>query len=113
MKINPQYSYGWEKLYSAVLSLAGSEPNIKKRLISAYVNSLICIREENLPEELWEKLEKISEELTKAEKWDEEEGRVKASVDLLDEIEVSRLVDEIVGLYGDICSVYKIHKITM
>lgn len=96
------YSYGWEKLHAAVLSLAGASPQ-KERLVDAVVYNLIYITPENdLPPELRDEFKQFMEEITSVDA-KENEGTAQATVDSLDEIGTSRAIGKIIGFYDAVC----------
>ncbi|MDH4318645.1 MAG: hypothetical protein OEV64_09670 [Desulfobulbaceae bacterium] len=96
------YDYGWEKLHLAVHSLAGASTQ-KERLVNAVAYNLIhIIPENNLPPELRDEFKQFMEEITSVEAKGNE-GRVRATVDSLDEIGTSRAIEKIISLYDTVC----------
>lgn len=96
------YSYGWEKLHLAVHSLAGALSQ-KERLVHAIGNSLIHITPENdLPAELRDEFKEFMTGITSVEVIGNE-GRVRATVDSLDEIEMNRAIEKIISFYDAVC----------
>ncbi len=94
-------SYGWEKLYLAILTLTGSGP-IQDRLISAWIYHLSHIRpEENLPEELREEFIKLEENLNREEPFGNE-GSIRATINKMDKSEIKDSVEKIVSLFSRI-----------
>lgn len=99
---NMQYSYGWEKFHSAVLTLAGSGSQAQ-RLSDAFVFSLSHIRpEENLPEQLRADFGVLMVALTQKQAV-ADEGNAQATIFAMDEFEIHQSISKIIGLYDSIC----------
>jgi len=98
------YSYGWEKLYSAVRNLAGQGKQ-RDRLVSA-VRSLTIIRAEeakhHFPKEMQDEFIEFRKEMTSVEATGEE-GTIQATVNSLDEMGVRRAVEKIISFYDTVC----------
>ncbi|MBY6223555.1 hypothetical protein [Ferrimonas balearica] len=93
-------SYGWEKLHIAVHTLCGGRER-RERLIDALALSLIHINaNEHLPEDMRDEFINFWEEMTFVQG---EDGTIKATVDSLDDMGVSRAIEKIVGFYDEIC----------
>ncbi|MFD3247461.1 hypothetical protein [Rahnella aquatilis] len=97
-----QYSYGWEKFHSAVLTLAGPGSQAQ-RLSDAFVFSLSHIRpEENLPEQLRADFGVLMVALTQKQAV-ADEGNAQATIFAMDEFEIHQSISKIIGLYDSIC----------
>jgi hypothetical protein len=95
-------SYGWEKLHTAVHSLAGSA-NQSERLVNAAAYSLLNINPKNdLPEEMREDFETLIRELTAVEAKGDE-GKLRATINSFSEVELNHSIEKIIGLYDSIC----------
>ncbi|MBB3324217.1 hypothetical protein [Atlantibacter sp. RC6] len=94
--------YAWEKFHGAVHSLA-SEGDLKTRLIRAYVFNITPLNRDNdIPKELLERYDEFVHLMTKVPAQGDE-GSVAATVNKMDEIEMERATDLIIGLYDDLC----------
>ncbi|MFC1751408.1 hypothetical protein ACFL2V_21750 [Pseudomonadota bacterium] len=97
-----EFKYGWEKLHMAVHSLAGSASQ-PERLSNAVVFSLIHITPENdLPEEIRDEFKEFMSDITNVEA-KADEGSVQATVNTLDELQISNHVDKIISFYDTVC----------
>lgn len=95
-----KYRYGWEKFHAAVHSLAG-EGTIKERLENAYTFNIIHLRCDNdIPEELHGEFNELVAMMTSV---DDQNGSVHATVYAMDELERSRVIEKIIGIYDSIC----------
>ncbi|WP_020405215.1 hypothetical protein [Hahella ganghwensis] len=95
-------SYGWEKLHSAIHSLCGQGEQAE-RLLNSVVFSLIQITPENdLPEEMRQEFQQFMDDMTSVEA-QRDEGRVKATIDTLDEIEIGNKIEKVISFYDSIC----------
>ena len=96
------FSYGCEKLHTAVSCLAGMGDQ-RKRLIDAVVSSLICINpDRDLPPEIRSDFAQFIGDVTSV-KAERDEGNIRATVDSLDEMGVHRAVEKIIGFYDIVC----------
>lgn len=96
------YSYGWEKLHTAVLTLSGVGSQAK-RLTDAFVFSLGQIKpEEHLPEHLRSEfitlIESLTEKVAVAD-----EGNAEATIFAMDDVELNQSIEKIIGLYDSVC----------
>ena len=95
-------SYAWEKFHTAVLTLAGSGTT-KERLTNAYVFSLGHIKtSEDIPSDLRERFENLCDTLTRNTPTGQE-GKVVATVSQMDEIEILKVTEDIIGFYDTLC----------
>jgi hypothetical protein len=93
-------SYAEEKLYAAVRTLTSSDP-VRERLISACVYNLIHVHqrgEESLPEEARRDFTQLWQTVTRVEARGEE-GKVRASVEAMDDQAVTEAVDCILRMF--------------
>ena len=96
------YKYGWEKLHMAVHSLAGSASQ-SERLVNAVVFSLIHITPENdLPDEMRDEFKEFMSDITSVEAIGDE-GSVQATVEAMDEMQISNCAEKIIGFYDSVC----------
>jgi len=94
------YRYGWEKFHGAVHSLAG-HGTLHDRLENAYTFNIINLDcDQHIPESVQESFNELKAMMTSAEVLD---GRVRASVQAMDDGELSRAVEMIIGIYDSIC----------
>ncbi|RYM73286.1 hypothetical protein [Serratia liquefaciens] len=97
-----KYRYGWEKFHGAVHSLCG-HGDIKERLENAYIFNISHIRsQDNLPEPLHEKFNELVTSLTNVQP-EGDEGQVRATIKKMDELKINKAIEDIIGLYDDIC----------
>ena len=87
-----------EKLYQATLSLVGGEGEIKDRLESAAITLSVVQLEKTLSPEFRNEFNSIHDELAKR-KAVGGEGRIKATIQELTNMEATRLADRIFHLY--------------
>jgi hypothetical protein len=96
------YSYGWEKLHTAVSSLAG-ESSQRQRLVNAILYSLVHIRpDENLPPSIRDEFKAFIKEMTATEA-EGDEGTVQATVNSMEDFDIHRAVERIIGFYDTVC----------
>lgn len=97
-----EYSYGWENLYDAVRILA-SEGSLKERLKNGLIYHVVNINpEEHLPEEIRDKFNAFIKEIN-AQPPRGDEGSIQATVDKLEPVAVSEMVDKIISFYDTVC----------
>lgn len=98
--------YGWEKLHSAIHCLCGKRDQ-RSRLASAVgsLHVLVTTYEQtksHLPEadfdEFWEFMKKMTSREAVGD-----EGNIVATVNHLDEGEISKAVEKIISFYDNIC----------
>jgi len=95
-----KYRYGWEKFHGAINSLAG-HGTLQERLENAYTFNIIHLDcEQHIPEPVQESFNELKTMMTSADVLD---GRVRASVQAMDDGELSRAVEMIIGIYDKIC----------
>lgn len=91
-----------EKFHTAVLTLAGSG-STKERLTTAYVFSLGNIKtSEDIPADLREKFKNLCDTLTRITPTGQE-GKVEVTVSQMDEIEILKVTEDIIGFYDTLC----------
>jgi len=56
-----EHSYGWEKLYAAVSTMATADTSLAERLEMA-LRELSLLREENLPAGIWQEVQALVNE---------------------------------------------------
>jgi len=98
-------SYGWEKLHLAVDGAATSDSTLQDRLADAYVYHIIHVAPENVTPEIWQRIKTLAGVLTSATAKGNE-GTVKATTSLMDDLEATKWLHEIVSLYDSICEAY-------
>ena len=95
------FSYGWEKLHTAVSCLAGSGDQ-RERLVDAVVSSLIRISpDRDLPPEIRSDFAQFIGDITSV-KAERNEGNIQATIDSLEEMGVHRAVEKIIGFYDTV-----------
>ena len=95
------FSYGWDKLHTAVNCLAGMGDQ-RERLVDAVVSSLIRISpDRDLPPEIRSDFAQFIGEITSV-KAEGNEGNIRATVNSLDEMGVHRAVEKIIGFYDTV-----------
>ena len=95
--------YGWEKLYSAVLGVASSTASLQERLGDAYLSSVTHIRAENVPENVWPRVEAFRKKLTSAKV---SHNIVNATVRQMSDMDATELVGELVGMYDNVARAF-------
>jgi len=93
--------YGWEKLHEAVISLSGSS-DIKTRLYSAISKLTRLEAQRDLPKEIRKEFTEFMTKVTIVEATGEE-GKIMATLNTLDEIELVELAHKIVSFYDTSC----------
>ncbi len=98
------YGYGWEKLHLAVHSLCGAGSQKDRLTCAIVVLSILCTHsnQEHLPKDIQAEFETLYKKMTSV-KAIGNEGSIVATINTLDEIEVSGAVKEIIGLYDSVC----------
>lgn len=91
--------YGWEIFHSATLSLVGSGSQ-RERLVAAY-RRIILVIIEDVPPELRDILQTLKQNITRVEAKDEE-GRIQATVDSMEDTEVDQMTEHIISMYDTI-----------
>jgi len=102
------YSYGWGKLYCAVLCLTGIG-NQRDRLYNALIalHPLIFRPEEkHLPKEIQADFVKFWQEMTSV-KAIGKEGDIRATVNSLDEMKIGQAIEKIISFYDTVCRCQK------
>lgn len=102
-----KYDYAWEKLYTAVKTLAASEERIQERLAAAWLHSgarLSYTVTPYLPEDLQAEYEAIHAALTKVS--DSDRGAIRATCAAMSDDEASDLAENIVTLFDSVCRVH-------
>ncbi|HMY18390.1 MAG TPA: hypothetical protein PKA58_18820, partial [Polyangium sp.] len=95
-----KYGYAWEKLYTAVKTLAASEERIQDRLAAAWLHSGVRLSNpvaQYLPDDLQPEFEAIHAALTKVS--DPDRGAIAATCAAMSDDEASDLAERIVTLY--------------
>jgi hypothetical protein len=90
--------YVWEKLYTAVNILATGQGTIQERLGSAYADSLIRLRGEELPDEIRSDFDALEKALTRA-KAEPDEGTIAATMRTMESDEASCHAQTIVDMF--------------
>lgn len=106
--MSKDYSYGWQKLFSAVRCLSGKGDQ-RSRLANA-VSALFVLHirpeEHHLPDDIQTEFNEFYEEMTSKEAIGDE-GQIKVTIKSLDETEVSRAVEKIIHFYDTVCRYQK------
>jgi len=98
-------SYAWEKFFSAVDYAASSCASVQERLASAYIFNIIHVRSEDVPAELWKRIEKLTAAVTKVPARGDE-GTVQATTSQMSSDDASKWLSEIVSIFNDIVQEY-------
>ncbi|GEM_PF-4385238 len=91
--------YAWEKLYTAIWILAGGTGNLRERIEDACVSALMRLKPDDFPKGLRREFSYILERLTREEPTSQGEGRIRATLNTMTEIELDRFVERIVSIY--------------
>ena len=96
------YSYGWEKLHSAIHSLASERPDQRDRLKSAVAGALIRINPtEDLTPAIRDDFERMMRMLTTVDGTNA--GPIERAVDALDDPLLRQTVAQIIHFYDHMC----------
>jgi len=96
-----KYDYGWEKLYQGVRILTMEIPQ-RKRLVLA-MSEIGRIRpDEHLPNKIVEEFNEFIAYITSVPAKGDE-GTIAATVNSLDDSEISEAIDKIIGFYDKVC----------
>lgn len=91
-------NYTWEKLYTAILTLASGQFSLQERLADAYISSLIRLRSGDLPRGLRDEFAQLGKRLTCVAP-EGDEGSVYATVRAMDTETARMLAEKIVSIY--------------
>ena len=108
--MSKNFGYGWEKLHAAVHCLSGKGEQ-QSRLVSAVLAlHTLHIRpgEQHLPKAIQTQFEEFMEEMTCREAIGDE-GRIAATVNRLDESDISTAVEKIIGFFDTVCRYQEPH----
>ncbi len=94
-------SYAWEKFFSAVNYAASSTASVQERLANAYVGDIMLVRSEDVPSELWERIEKLTAAVTELPARGDE-GTVEATTSQMSSDDASKWLSQIVSIFNDI-----------
>jgi hypothetical protein len=92
-------SYASYKFTKAILSLEEAHFQKKEWLASSYVYHLVHLQDDDIPPELREEFREVRMELTKV-RAQGADCSLQATVQNMDDAEVSRTVDRIVNMYN-------------
>jgi hypothetical protein len=98
------YDYAWEKLYTAVKTLATSKGRLQDRLAAAWLYSGMRLSNSvtsYLPKDLQAEYDLIDAALTKIQ--DPVLGAINATCAALPDDEADEIADRIVTLYDEVC----------
>jgi hypothetical protein len=93
--------YAWEKLFSAVLTMACSSDSVQLRLADAYVDSLLRLNVEDFPDDLEGDFRDILAEFAKI-RLDGDRGIRAVIESQMSEGDANKLAERIVSLYNEI-----------
>jgi len=93
--------YAWEKLFSAVLSMAMGENNVQSRLYDAFLG-FHTLKTEDFPEDLQKDFNEIMNKLTEVKTQTGNEGIVRATLNVMSDMDARNLAENIVSLYTEI-----------
>lgn len=95
--------YVWEQLYCATSSLATSPLGPRERLLDAVLSRVQEVLHpsptETIPLDIYERLYSLEAELTKS-------GSFKETIEKMEDREVEKTIDDIVGLFGMVARAY-------
>jgi hypothetical protein len=93
------HDYAWEKLYTAIWILAGGTGDLRERIENAYVSALMRLKPDDFPKGLRREFSYILERLTREEPTRPGEGKIRATLSTMTEVELDRYVERIVSIY--------------
>lgn len=91
--------YVWEKLYAAIWILAGGTGDLRTRIEDAYVSALMRLEPDDFPKGLRREFSYVLERLTREESTSQGEGKIRATLNTMTEVELDRFVERIVSIY--------------
>jgi hypothetical protein len=94
--------YGWEKFYLAVIGMAQSARPLRQRLRDAYVNHLVYVHDENIPEGSRHDMTELRHMLTHRPPRNEHERNADASTDQMSDDEADRAARLIIKIFDEI-----------
>jgi hypothetical protein len=107
-EMSKNFGYGWEKLHTAVHCLCGKKDQRSRLAIAVLALHPLSIRPEEhyLPETIQTEFCKFMKEMT-SQKAIGDEGAILATVNSLDESEISAAVEKIISFYDAVCRYQK------
>jgi hypothetical protein len=102
-KMTRYICYVWEQLYSATSFLATSPLGLRERLLDAVLSRVQKVIHpsptETIPLDIFERLCSLEQELTKS-------GSFKETIEKMEDREVEKTIDDIVGLFSMVARAY-------
>jgi hypothetical protein len=93
------HDYAWEKLYAAIWILAGGTGNLRERIEDAYVSALMRLKPDDFPKGLRREFSYVLDRLIREEPTEPGEGKLRATLKTMNDIELDRIVERIVSIY--------------
>lgn len=93
------HDYAWEKLRVAIETLAGGQRDLRERIYDAYISALMKLTPEDFPKGLGREFAYLLDRLTREEPVKQDEGKVMATLNSMNEVELSSIVEKIVSIY--------------
>ncbi len=93
--------YTHEKLFATVLILAEGGGTVQQRLADAYESQLMLLTADDLPFDMRDAFIEIESRLIARDPIGDE-GRVQATMAVMDEFEARSIIEAIVAMYGEI-----------
>jgi hypothetical protein len=93
------HDYAWEKLYAAIWILAGGTGDLKDRIGDAYISALMRLTPDDFPKGLRREFSYLLERLTREEPTEPGEGKLRATLKTMDDIEMNHIVERIISIY--------------
>ena len=101
--------YGLEKFSLADDGAATSGDSLQVRLAKAYIDHLIHVGQENVPEEVWTRLQKLRDALA-TQNPSSGGGSVKVSTSAMNDHEARKWLQEIVSMFTTVAMEYGAHR---
>ena len=93
------HNYAWENLRLAIKTLAGGKKDLRIRIYDAYVSALMKLTPADFPKGLGREFSYLLDRLTKEEPVITGEGKVMATLNAMNEMELDNIVERIVSIY--------------
>lgn len=95
--------YGWEKFSLAVDGAATSDDSLQTRLANAYIEHLIHVGKENVPEDVWTRLQELRKAVTAQQP-------VVAATSVMSDDDARKWLHEIVSMFNTVAVEFGAHR---
>lgn len=98
-------AYGWEKFYTAVYTAMASDEPLQKRVATAHSYFLAFVAKENVPADVWERLQEWTKAVNSVPPVANERS-IGATTSLMTDQEAGKRLEEVAGMFSDIAQAY-------